>query len=162
MEDEEEQDEMVKRRKNSNIMFQPFNEWKDVKPWNFELKNGESAECLAIGSGWCAVQTNFNYIRIFSNDGIQKHLICQGTSIVTMVGYENFLAIIYHAGPAFLGSQAMRIKIINMTTRDYRILIDAECPASPASLLTWVGFSEEGQLFTYDTYGVLRSFSYTE
>ena len=79
-----------------------------------------------------------------------------------MVGYENFLAIIYHAGPAFLGSQSMRVKIINMTTRDYRILIDAECPASPASLLTWVGFSEEGQLCTFDTYGILRSFSYTE
>ena len=62
--------EAAKRRKNSNILFQPFNEWKDVTSWNYELHNGESVECLAIGSGWCAAQTNFNYIRIFSNDGI--------------------------------------------------------------------------------------------
>ena len=63
-EDQEDVDEMAKRRKNSNIMFHPFNEWKDVKSWNYELKNGESVECLAIGSGWSAIQTNFNYIRI--------------------------------------------------------------------------------------------------
>ena len=157
-----EMDEMAKRRKNSNILFQPFNEWKDVKPWNYELKNQESVECLAIGSGWCAIHTNFNYIRIFSNDGIQKHLLCQGTSIVTMVGYENFLAVIYHAGPAFLTCQTMRVKIINMQTRDYKTLIDVECPASPNCILNWAGFSEEGQLFTFDSFGVLRSLSYTE
>ena len=56
----------------------------------------------------------------------------------------------------------MRVKIINMATRDYKILIDAECPSSAFSILTWVGFSEEGQLFTFDSNGVLRSFSFTE
>ena len=133
-----------------------------MKSWNYELKHGESAECLAIGSGWCAVQTNFNYIRIFSTEGIQKHLICQGTQLVTMVGYENFLAVVYHAGPAFLASQSMRVKIINMATRDYKTMIDVECPISPNSIMTWAGFSEEGQVFTFDSMGVLRSFSYTE
>lgn len=63
------QDDMFKRRKNSNIQYKPFNEWKDVKEWNFELKNGESVECLAVGSGWNAVLTNYNYIRVFSNNG---------------------------------------------------------------------------------------------
>ena len=27
-------------------------------------------ECLALGTGWCAVATDFDYIRVFSNDGI--------------------------------------------------------------------------------------------
>ena len=63
-------DELLRRKKNSNIQFKPFNEWKDVKEWNYELKNGESVECLATGSSWNAVLTNYNYIRIFSNNGI--------------------------------------------------------------------------------------------
>jgi hypothetical protein len=28
---------------------------KEAKEWTFELKNGESAECLAVGAGWMAV-----------------------------------------------------------------------------------------------------------
>ena len=82
--------------KSSNIEFRPFNEWKQTKQWNYELKNGESAECVAIGSGWACVYTNYSYIRVFSSDGIQKHIICHGTPVVSMVGYENLLAIVYH------------------------------------------------------------------
>mmetsp|Transcript_7392 Transcript_7392/g.8920 ORF Transcript_7392/g.8920 Transcript_7392/m.8920 type:complete len:104 (+) Transcript_7392:1608-1919(+) len=74
--DDMNEDDMFKRRKNSNIQYKPFNEWKDVKEWTYELMNGESVECLAVGSGWNAVLTNYNYIRIFSNNGIQKELLC--------------------------------------------------------------------------------------
>lgn len=160
--DNEEVDELARRRKNSNIMFQPFNDYKEMTPWNFELTNSESVECLAVGSGWCAVYTSYNYIRAFSTEGIQKNLICQSTPLVTMAGYENFLAVVYHTAPAFQQQQALRVKIINMATRDYKILIDADCPISPGSTLTWFGFSEEGQIFTFDSDYVLRSFSYNE
>ena len=34
-EEVDELDEQANRRKNSNIEFRPFNEWKNVKPWNF-------------------------------------------------------------------------------------------------------------------------------
>ena len=78
-----------------------------------------------------------------------------------MAGYENFMAVIYHSGPAFLGCQSLRLKIMNMETRDCRLLIDAECAITPGSELIWADFSEEGQLFTYDNDGILRSFSYT-
>jgi chromosome transmission fidelity protein 4 len=50
---------------------------------------------------------------------------------------------------------------MNMETRDCRVLIDADCAITPGSVLTWMGFSEEGQIFTYDSDGILRSFSYT-
>jgi hypothetical protein len=74
--DDEMLDELGKRRKNSNIQFKPLNESKDGKEWNYELAAGESAECLAIGSGWAAVFTSSNYFRVFSSDGIQKALLC--------------------------------------------------------------------------------------
>jgi hypothetical protein len=69
-------DEAARRKKNSNIQFKPLNVQKEVKEWNYELPQGEGAECLAIGSGWCVVYTSANYFRVFSNDGIQKAIIC--------------------------------------------------------------------------------------
>ena len=54
------QDQAAQRRKNSNIEFRPFNEWAGQKTWNYMLRNGESIECLAMGSGWCCALTNFN------------------------------------------------------------------------------------------------------
>lgn len=65
-----------KRSKYSHIYFKPFNTYKDVKDWHFALKHGEQAECLAVGAGWCAVATDFGYIRVFTSEGIQKTIIC--------------------------------------------------------------------------------------
>lgn len=78
-----------------------------------------------------------------------------------MAGYENFLTIVYQSGPAFNGYQPMRLKVLNMATRDNRVLIDSDCAVTPSSQLSWFGYSEEGQLFSYDTFGIVRSFSYT-
>lgn len=96
-------DEAARRRKHSNIEFRPFNEWKNVKPWTYQFQNGESVECLAIGTNWCCAYTNFNNIRVYTSTGIQKHIMIQG-NVVTMAGYEGFLAIVYHSGPAVYGS----------------------------------------------------------
>ena len=70
MENLEDEENSAHNKKNSQIYFKPFNEWKNLKDWHYELKDGESVECLAIGSGWCAAATDFGYIRIFSNDGV--------------------------------------------------------------------------------------------
>ena len=72
-------------------------------------------ECLAIGSGWCAVATDFGYIRVFTIEGVQRTILCQGTPFITMVGYENLLAVVYHGGPSVYGCQASRLKLIDMT-----------------------------------------------
>lgn len=47
-----------------------------------------------------------------------------------------------------------------MANRDYRILIDTEFPVSRSANLVWLGFSEEGQLISFDSEGVLRAFMF--
>lgn len=64
------ENDIQRRLKNSNIYFKPFNEWKNLKDWNFELKDQESVDCVAIGSGWACAYTDFGYIRVFSLNGI--------------------------------------------------------------------------------------------
>ena len=86
-----------------------------------------------------------------------------GTPFVTLVAYENLLAVVYHAGPSVYGCQALKVKIIDMTSTGknaFAIIQDIECPVSRYSNLVWIGFSEEGQLFTYDSDGVLRALSF--
>jgi chromosome transmission fidelity protein 4 len=129
-EDDQSNNNQDNRRKASNIEFRPFNEWKQAKTWTYSFKNGESVECLAMGSGWCCCLTNFGYIRVFTHGGIQKQILCQGAAVVSMAGYENLLAVVYHSGPSVYGQQAMRVKTINMSHRDYTILSDVDFPVS--------------------------------
>ena len=49
--------------------------------------------------------------------------------------------------------------MINMVNRDYRVLFDTEFPISRDSNLVWMGFSEEGQLISFDSEGVMRAFT---
>jgi hypothetical protein len=95
--------DLEKRKKSSNIQFKPFSSTGASKEWSYELKNRESVECLAMGSRWCAVLTTNNYLRVFSTDGIQKHLLCLATPVVSMAGYENLLAVVSHAGLPIYG-----------------------------------------------------------
>lgn len=85
-------------KKMSYVYFKPLNEHKNLKDWHYKLNLNERVECMAQGSGWCAVATNTGFIRIFSTEGVQKMILHQTSQIVTMAGYENQLAIFYHSG----------------------------------------------------------------
>jgi len=43
---------------------------KNLKDWHFKLEKNEIVECLAMGTGWCAVATDYGYLRIFTSDGV--------------------------------------------------------------------------------------------
>jgi len=45
------------------------------------------------------------------------------------------------------------------TKNFYKVLYEIDLPLSPGSLLQWIGFSDEGQLFTCDSDGVMRMLS---
>ena len=43
---------------------------------------------------------------------------------------------------------------------NYTVVVDTDCPVSRDSVINWLGFSEEGQLMTFDTEGVVRAFNF--
>ncbi len=51
--------------------------------------------------------------------------------------------------------------MMRMLNRDYRVLVDTEFPLSRAANLVWLGFSEEGQLMSFDSEGIMRAFTFT-
>ena len=60
-EEEEEEEHRANSRYISTIKFSPFQAWKNIKEWQFDLPRGESADAIAIGNDWCAVATDSNY-----------------------------------------------------------------------------------------------------
>ncbi len=141
--------------KRSVVQFVPFHEWRGLKGWTYSLPKGENAECVAVGTRWAAVYTSQYFVRIFSHEGIQKHIFCVESPVVTMCGYENLLAIVYHHSVPILGNQRLNVRIVD-TRGGYEPLLDVPVPLCTDSYLKWIGFSDEGQLFAYDTDGVLR------
>ena len=113
---------------------------------------------LCVGARWCAVGTDLNYVRIFSTDGgMQLFVLCVGTPLVAMAAHENFLVILTHNGVPVIGSQNIRMRVIDVDY-NYQTIFDTDLPLSPQSTLTWLGFSEEGQISSYDSDGILRTF----
>lgn len=80
-----------------------------------------------------------------------------------MAGYENLLAVVYHSGPSLYGAQALRVKLIDMNpvgASAFTTIKDFECPVSRYSSLQWLSFSEEGQLFSFDSEGIFRGLNF--
>ena len=155
---DEYEDETKSQSYISTVKFHPFAEWKKIPDWTFDLPKGESAEAIAVGTNWCAVGTTTNYIRFFSYDGAQQFITSTSLSIVSMCAYENLLAVVMHNGTPLLDQQNMRYSIYD-TSSAYKIISEGQFPLSPNSELKWIGFSDEGQLCSFDTDGVLRMLS---
>ncbi len=67
------------------------------------MPENENADCVAIGNDWVAIATDYNYIRIISLSGIELDCFCFEMPLVTLAGYEDILAIVFHDGVPLLG-----------------------------------------------------------
>jgi hypothetical protein len=95
--------------------------------------------CLAIGVNWCAVYTSQMNLRLFSLTGVQR-IVLSVSQVITMAGYESYLAYVYHSGTPLFGTQSLRVRIINLN--EFREVYDGIMPISAHSTLSWFGFSE--------------------
>ncbi|KAG6472940.1 WD repeat and HMG-box DNA-binding protein 1-like [Zingiber officinale] len=142
----------------STLMYRPFASWANNSEWSMRLE-GEEVKAVALGTGWVAAVTNLNCLRIFSEGGLQRDILCLNGPVVTAAGYKDNLAIVTHASACLpSGDQMLEVRVLKISKRTE--VIKCCLPLSPSSSLTWFGFSEEGQLSSYDSKGVLRVFSH--
>jgi len=78
----------------SHLVYIPFSDFN--KQWKVMLQENEQVVCLAAGTEWACALTDFNYLRLFTSQGVQKELISFSAPVLTMVGYENLLGVVYH------------------------------------------------------------------
>lgn len=62
-------------------------------------------------------------------------------NIISMAGYEEYLAIVYHTATPLFGNQTLRFKIFD-GNNNFNEIIDGFLPLSPYSKLKYFTFSE--------------------
>ncbi|KAJ0988269.1 hypothetical protein J5N97_006625 [Dioscorea zingiberensis] len=141
----------------STLMYRPFSSWANNSEWSMRFE-AEEIKAVALGNGWAAAATSLNFLRIFTDSGLQKHVICLNGPVVTLVGFKDELAIVTHTSDCLpSGDQVLEVTVLNIPNGTQTII--NRLPLTPGSHLTWFGFSEEGHLSSYDSKGVLRMFS---
>ncbi|CAL9064297.1 unnamed protein product [Musa banksii] len=143
----------------STLMYRPFSSWANNSEWLMRFE-GEEVKAVALGTGWVAAITNLNLLRIFTEGGLQRHILCLNGPVVTAAGYEDKLAIVTHASECLSSGDQQMLDVLVLNISEGAKLFEGRLPLSPTSCLTWFGFSEEGQLSSYDSKGVLRVFSH--
>jgi len=86
-----------------------LNSWDDTKEWSVSLPEGESAVGIGIGADWFAVATSLRHLRVFGLAGTQRQVLSLPGPVVCLVGMNNKLMVIFHAG---IGKSPMELRNI--------------------------------------------------
>ncbi|KAL2935394.1 WD repeat and HMG-box DNA-binding protein 1 [Bienertia sinuspersici] len=145
---------MASLNENGSVLANPKKGEKNMST----LMYHEEVKAVALGTGWVAAVTSAQFLRIFTEGGLQRHIISLDGPVVTAAGFKDELAVVIHSSqPLSSNDQMLEFIIFNIGNgtqpRKGRL------PLSPGSCLTWFGFSEEGQLASYDSKGMLRVYS---
>ncbi|CAN7022344.1 unnamed protein product [Brassica rapa subsp. trilocularis] len=141
----------------SVLMYRPFRSWASNSEWTMRFE-GEEVKVVANGSGWVAAITSLNLLHIFSEGGLQKHVISLSGPVVTATGCRDQLAVVTHVSDCLPSNeQVMEFRVLNISKMTQQL--NGRVALTPGSHLTWIGFSEEGSFSSFDSEGVLRVFT---
>ncbi|KAK1565318.1 hypothetical protein Q3G72_024025 [Acer saccharum] len=141
----------------STLMYRPFSSWANNSEWSMRFE-GEEVKVVSLGTAWVAAITNLNILRIFTEGGLQRHILSLDGPVVTASGFQDQLAVVTHVSDCLPSNdQMLEFRVFNIAKGTQPL--KGRLPLSPGSHLTWFGFSEEGQLSSYDSKGVLRVFT---
>lgn len=96
-----------------------------------------------------AAGTSRRFVRLYTKNGVTKHIFSVDGAIVSMAAHEQFLIVAYHMGPPSGTEQCLGFILFDVDNR--KMLSKGRLPVSPGSELAWIGFSEDGLPATYDS-----------
>ncbi|XP_030521443.2 protein ENHANCER OF LHP1 1 [Rhodamnia argentea] len=141
----------------STLMYRPFCSWASNSEWSMRFE-GEEVKAVALGTGWVAAITSLNLLRIFTEGGLQKHVVSLEGPVVTASGFKDELAVVTHSSDCLSsGDQVVEFTVFNISKSTKAM--QGRLPLTPGSQLMWFGFSEEGLLSSYDSKGLLKIFA---
>ncbi|OEL35871.1 WD repeat and HMG-box DNA-binding protein 1 [Dichanthelium oligosanthes] len=88
----------------------------------------------------------------------EMYILSVSGPVVTAAGHGDQLAIVSHASDCLpSGDQVLDVKVFNISERAQSL--SGRLLLTTSSQLSWFGFSDNGQLSSYDSKGILRVFS---
>lgn len=121
------------------------------KEWTIDMPRKEFIKCLCVSKSLIACMTSRRFLRVYGLAGTQKEVICFNGAPVCMRAYDNTLFICY-------GTQQAPVLNYSIYYIDDEMNREAEhgvLPLSEDAKLEWLGFSDEGNPFYYDSNGYL-------
>ncbi|XP_031287582.1 WD repeat and HMG-box DNA-binding protein 1 [Pistacia vera] len=141
----------------SSLMYRPFSSWANNSEWSMRFE-GEEVKVVALGTGWVAAITSLNFLRIFTEGGLQRHILSLDGPVVTAAGFQDLLAVVTHVSDCLPSNdQMLEFRVFNVAKGTQPL--KGRLPVTPGSSVAWFGFSEEGQLSSSDSKGVLRVYT---
>ena len=129
-----------------SVHFRPIEAWGSKNEWTLSLPEGENVISVAVSNFCCAVATDANYLRMYTPSGVQTGIQSIPGPIVTILGSEELVVVVYHESGVFHGNQSLAYVIIDAESG--RRLCKDNLPISPLSTLQWLGFSQTGVSFS--------------
>eukprot|EP01025_Chloroclados_australasicus_P032448 TRINITY_DN32901_c1_g1_i1.p1 TRINITY_DN32901_c1_g1~~TRINITY_DN32901_c1_g1_i1.p1 ORF type:complete len:532 (-),score=45.33 TRINITY_DN32901_c1_g1_i1:485-2080(-) len=147
------------------LMVKVFDSWASNTDWMFTLSDEEKEQpfCVTIGSCFVAVALRNRTLHLFDLCGSIISVIGMIGDVVALSAFEDQIAVAMHAGaPANVRDQNLIVEVFSVQQQSKQC--EVRLPLSPESKLKWMDFSQEGQLCTMDSEGVVwrlhRQFGY--
>lgn len=132
---------------------------RDHRDWNIDLPPAEIIQGLAVGSGFVAVATDDQYLRLFTAGGMQSYVFSLHSQILCMTAQDKQLMLIMHSGAGHQDEQNLYMTVYHIDLMKDQIkqtLSEIPVALSKRSPLAWIGFTDEGSPCTFDYREILR------
>ena len=111
---------------------------------------------LCCSDRWVAAATDRRRLRLFTSGGVQRGVLAIPGRVVCLSASGNKLLVVIHAGSPLPGDQNLAFTILDASRRGEAVVPYQPLPLTPKSVLSWVGFSDEGVACTADSTGLVR------
>lgn len=124
------------------------------REWSMPMPNCEEILCVAASEKLVAVATDARYLRLFSAMGTQREVISVPGPVVAVSAHADRILVAYHACAATEDQHIalMLIQTIGMSVRCREVRV----ALTPASKLSWIGYTDRGTPVTCDSMGMMR------
>lgn len=128
------------------------------KQWSTDLPDCEEILAVATSDKLVAVATDARYLRIFTVLGTQREVLSLPGPVVAVAGRSDKIIVAFHDGPATKDQNIsmMLLQTIGYTLRSRTVKV----PLTPASKLSWIGYSDRGSPVAFDSRGMIRLYNF--
>ena len=96
-----------------------------------------------------AAATDRRNLRLFTCGGTQKQVTCLPGPVVSLAGYKDLIAVVVHLSMPLPGNQALGIAVFQVDGSHHPLPTFTALPLAPKSVLSWLGFTDEGTVRVY-------------
>lgn len=125
------------------------------KEWLLNMPKHEFIKCISVSNTLCACVTNHRFLRIFTLNGVQCEIITlPALQVLSMASYENSIFIAYFVNQS-VNSNEQIVGYSLIQHDDLKKSENGYLTLSHSAQLEWLGFSDEGSPYYYDSNGFL-------